>query len=124
MGRQPPATDPNASTLLTKLGATADRSRAGLVALSLDGVTVEVSTERMSPTVAEARAVYDLTNTLSRDAPTDTKRTSYAGMVKLALTEWKVLGYTDLAKTDADKRIAKKLAYWTGQRDAERQAAK
>lgn len=123
MGRQPP-TDPNASTLIGKLGATADRSRAGRLSLSLDGVTVEVDADAAKPALSEARAMFDLTQALviqDGAAPGSTR----SQQAWLARAEYKVLSYTDAVNAAAkDARLAAKLDRWTALRDQYRSVVK
>ena len=121
MGRQPP-TDPNASTLIGKLGATADRSRAGRLSLSLDGVTVEVDADATKPALSEARAMFDLTQSLViKDGAAD--GSTRAQQAWLARAEYKVLAYTDAVNVaPKDARLAAKLERWTVLRTQYRKA--
>ena len=121
MGRQPPV-DPNASTLIGKLGATADRSRAGRLSLSLDGVTVEVAADAAKPALSEARAMFDLTQALViKDGAAD--GSTRAEQTWLAWAEYKVLAYTDAAaNSPKDTHLLAKLDRLTALRAQYRKA--
>lgn len=123
MGKQAPADD-KAVTAAEKLAPVMDRSKAGTLTLSKDGVSVAVPVDAAKPEMSEAWGVFALAQeiAITKQAVDESPERE---LTRYAYAEYKVLAYTD-AIAERPKEAAglqRKLDAWTARRDDARKVA-